>query len=59
MQILSQNPTVDGDMTFKAESKAVGAILAAGRYLLIFCISVSLRTTCSWYLRDFAVRDQP
>merc|ERR1719247_3759679 len=34
------NPKVEGDMTFKVENKALGAILSVGRYLIMFCIYV-------------------
>ena len=34
------NPKVAGDMTFKVESKALGAILSFGRYVIMFCIYV-------------------
>merc|ERR1719271_830380 len=41
------NPKVEGDMTFKVENKALGAILSVGRYLIMFCIYVGF--TCVIY----------
>jgi len=38
---------VEGDMTFKVENKALGAILSVGRYLIMFCIYIGF--TCVIY----------